>query len=103
MNSAADYLIYAVHYHPQDKDHIEKVKAFFHYHPEDRDHSTREMTKEQLVDCIQSGSVCRTALKKDGHHHAGKEIFAANIFGREYVKIHKDADTRDYLGELPEY
>ncbi len=104
MNSFPEYLVYSVHTNPNDPDVIEKVKALYHYHPEERVNTTRELTKYQIIEMIQSGdTTIKTGKKNDGHYHVEKDIFVVTIYGITYLKNRKDLDTRDYLGELETY
>ncbi len=103
MNQYPEYLIYSVHVDPNEPEIIDKVKALYHYHPEDRVNTTREYTKYQLIEMIQNGTAIKTGVKIDGVYKTVHEIYVVTIFGIPYLKIRKNPDTKDYLGNLAAY
>ncbi|MCF7946845.1 MAG: DUF3892 domain-containing protein [Spirochaetia bacterium] len=100
MSIYPDYLVYAAHFHPDNKERIDKLKVFFHYDPDKRGNHSSEMTKEQLIECIKKGETCYTAKKDSGRYYPQKKIYVVSLFGNDHVKIHKDEDSKDNLGSL---
>ena len=104
MNTFPEYLVYSVHTNPDEPDIIEKVKALYHYHPEGRLNTIRELTKYQIIEMLQSGNTTiKTGKKSDGHYHVQHDIHVVTIYGITYLKIKKDLDTRDFIGDLEKY
>lgn len=103
MKEYPEYLIYAVHKNSEKPAHIDKVKAFFHYHPEDRNNTTREYTKNQVLELLESGVSCMTGIEQHGIYVPQDRVFSLSIYGYPYLKVLKEADPRDDLGDLEQF
>ncbi len=103
MKEYPEYLIFAVHRNTDQAAHIDKVKAFFHYHPEDRHNTTREYTKNQILELMESGAICMTGIEQNGIYVPHERVLSITIYGYPYLKVHKDAEPRDDLGVVEEF